>query len=194
MRIEVGRGGRVLLRHGDCQPRSLAAAQPPNPPPRPARRELKGTQRCTIEPLNIVDRHHQRALATQCIQQPQGRRHNQPRVGRFIRLYSPQCNGKRAPLYRRQRLSCFVKYVLNDVADRHIGQLRLAFGRHCPKHTKASLLCSRCHLRPESRLPDPRLPLDQERSWASFDPVKETIGESQLISTANQSLASHAPI
>jgi hypothetical protein len=108
------------------------------------------------------------------------------RVDRIrVRLLQEECDLERAPPGRRERRQDFVEDVLEQIAETCVSEAALGLGRSRREHTQSQRARMLDACEPETRLPDPRLALDHERSRPSPLVVDEGEERGELLLSGN---------
>ena len=126
---------------------------------KPACRELERALRRGIHPLHVVDRQKHRSLAGELAEHADQRRRRRARVSWFVRRDAQQRGRERTLLWRGQRGSRLVERRADDIREHRVGEPGLALRRPSPQHTIRTRFCETNGLKPDRRLPDPRLAL-----------------------------------
>src|SRR5207302_10185618 len=139
----------------------------------PPEHELERALGVGVEPLDVVDREQQRHCRSEQAQHAENRDRNSAAVGRSLpRLLEEQSGAERAALRLWQLVDHLPDGVTEQIALRGERKLRLALGRACRQDAVTSRLRLTDGLAQQDRLPDPRLPVDHERSRTR--PLAET--------------------
>ena len=126
---------------------------------KPACRELERALRRGIHPLHVVDRYEHRSLAGELAEHTDQRRGRRARVSWLDRRDAQQRGRERTLLGRGQRGSRLVERRADDVGEHRVGEPGLALRRASPQHTIGTRFRETNRLKPDRRLPDPRLAL-----------------------------------
>jgi hypothetical protein len=141
------------------------------------RQDLSG---CTVEPLNVVNRHDHRAF-------PSKSDHRTEEAGRdcsllewALRLRAQQSGLQGRALHAREPGGRDVERIAEQIPERDIRELRLAFSgaRHEDAKRLSSRLLDPCL--PDNRLPDARLSGDYEGLIGVWYCGEKVVDEAQL--------------
>jgi hypothetical protein len=141
--------------------------------PEPSQRERKRGRRRRIEPLDVIDSHHDRLPIAQKLQHVAHRDGHRTLIDRVTkRLVSQHRDLERAPPRRRERGQGLVEDILEQIAQAHVGEAAFGLHRTRRQHAQAPPACMIDPRQPESGLADPCLAHEHERSrlvWRVVD-------------------------
>jgi hypothetical protein len=169
--VEHHRWGRVAaLRQQHPDPLSARAPQ----------REREGGAARAVEPLDVVDRNHERRLACEPPEKLEDADGDRPRIERStLGVLEQESHGERPPLRHRQLrdLMARPRQLVGKPGER---QLALRLGGPRFEHPVPALPSACDPDPPQLRLSDPGLPLEHERRRAERDAVEEARETRQL--------------
>lgn len=129
-------------------------AQPPN-------RELEREEGRSVEPLKIVNRDNQAAIASRVPQCTENREGDRRLIGRApLRVGSEQRRLERLTLRRRKLGEAVIEHRVEEIGESRVRQLRFCLGGPRGKHGIATRLQLFHDCAPDGRLPNPGIALE----------------------------------
>ena len=170
---------------GEHEPDVLALQSP--------QRERQHARRRRVEPLDVVDRDHDRLALGEQLQRAANSHRKGAEVDRLVRLVLKEQGGlERATPRGCQSVPYVRERVLQKVAQPRIRHPELDLGRPGGKDAEPPLARGFDTREPERRLPDSRLTLEHERSHPSRGRrVEEGSQQAQLVVPAQDIHAGH---
>ena len=125
----------------------------------------------------------------------EGRR-DRARLGGLLVFRAEESSGEGALLYRRKCSPCRLELGLDEIRQRRVRELDLGLCRAGLQNPEAARFRRADRRRPNSRLADPGLPLDEQRRRRDRDAVEEAPDPSELDVTADDEVldASTSPV
>jgi len=129
----------------------------------PPQRERERACRRGIQPLNVVDRDHDRYVHRKSVERIPNRDAQRSWIGALVTLLDQESDLECAAPRRRQLTEHLVECALEQVAEPGVCESSLRFSRPRSEHPQSSFACGLDARLPQGRLPYPRLAFEHER-------------------------------